>query len=159
MNNDKKKWILLDGPIDFNWVENFNSVLDDNRKMTIPNGESIKMSDEMALLFETDNLLNVTPATVSRCGLMFMHRSDTMIPKSIFNKWLRNIPPNLHEYQKEIEVTTNYFMVEALAIFEEEKEANKISFSSIDSHWVMQSFIRFLTSMIFDYYVDYENSN
>jgi dynein heavy chain len=39
MNNDKKKWILLDGPIDYNWVENFNSILDDNRKISLPNGE------------------------------------------------------------------------------------------------------------------------
>ena len=96
--DDKRKWILLDGPIDHHWVENLNSILDDNKRMSLPNGETIKMSDGMCILLETDNLFNVTPATVSRCGLIHLHKRETCSPKSIFNKWLRNLPPNLSEY-------------------------------------------------------------
>jgi hypothetical protein len=33
---------------------------------------------------------------------------------------LRNLPPNLHEFEKEIETITNYFIVDALEIFEME---------------------------------------
>jgi len=95
MKDNKRKWILLDGPIDYLWVENLNSILDDNRKMSLPNGDQIKMSEKMCVLLETDNLLNVTPATVSRCGLVYLHRNETCDPKFIFNKWLRNLPPNL----------------------------------------------------------------
>ena len=73
-HSSKKKWIVLDGPIDYIWVENLNSVLDDNLKLNLPNGESIGMADGMCLLLETDNLRNVTPATISRCGLVFMNR-------------------------------------------------------------------------------------
>ena len=58
MADDKKKWILLDGPIDYSWVENLNSILDDNRKMGLPNGEQIKMSQGMCILLETDNMKN-----------------------------------------------------------------------------------------------------
>lgn len=95
MKDNKRKWILLDGPIDYLWVENLNSILDDNRKMSLPNGDQIKMSEKMCILLETDNLANVTPATVSRCGLVYLHRNETCDPKAIFNKWLRNLPPNL----------------------------------------------------------------
>lgn len=80
-----KKWILLDGPIDHFWVENLNSILDDNQKMNLPNGETINMSDGTCLLLETDNLANCTPATISRCGLVFLSRDEVNIPKQIFN--------------------------------------------------------------------------
>jgi len=112
--DDKKKWILLDGPIDFMWVENLNSILDDNKKMSLPNGESIKMSDGMCILLETDHMRNVTPATVSRCGLVYLHRKETCDPKAIFNQWLRRLPGNLSEYAPDLDISTNYLMVEAI---------------------------------------------
>jgi dynein heavy chain, axonemal len=74
--DNKRKWILLDGPIDHNWVENLNSILDDNKRMSLPNGDSIKMADGMCILLETNHLKNVTPATVSRCGLIHLHRRE-----------------------------------------------------------------------------------
>ena len=80
-----KKWILLDGPVDHYWVENLNSILDENRKMNLPNGETINMSDGTCLLLETDSLSNVTPATISRCGLVYLSRDEVNIPKQIFN--------------------------------------------------------------------------
>lgn len=83
--SSKKKWIVLDGPIDYEWVENLNSVLDDNLKLNLPNGESIPMTPGMCLLLETDSLRNVTPATISRCGLVFMNRLEVNRPKQMFN--------------------------------------------------------------------------
>lgn len=62
----------MDGPMDNAWVENFNSILDDNARLNLPMGETLKMTDKMCLLFETDNLKNVTPATVSRCGVVYL---------------------------------------------------------------------------------------
>jgi dynein heavy chain len=144
MKGDKKKWILLDGPIDYMWVENLNSMLDDNKRMSLPNGESIKMSDGMCILLETNNLKNVTPATVSRCGLIYLHRRETCSPKAIFNKWLRNLPPNLAEYAKDLECSANFLMVEPIAVFLEDEKAGRIRYKGIDLHWVMQNFIRIL---------------
>lgn len=80
-----KKWIQLDGPIDYMWVENLNSILDDNKKMDLPNGETIKMAKNMCLMLECDSLKNVTPATISRCGLIHMHREETNPIKNMFN--------------------------------------------------------------------------
>ena len=67
-----RKWIVLDGPIDPVWVENLNSALDDNKKLSLPNGESVKLNPTLSIFLESDSLENVTPATISRCGLVFM---------------------------------------------------------------------------------------
>ncbi len=98
-----KKWIQLDGPIDHYWVENLNSVLDDSRKINLPNGETINLSEGMCLLLETDNLYNVTPATISRCGLVYLSREEVNLPKQIFNQYLARLPPNLVESMRDIE--------------------------------------------------------
>ena len=158
MREDKKKWILLDGPIDYMWVENLNSILDDNKRMSLPNGESIKMSDGMCILLEASNMKNVTPATVSRCGLIYLHRKETCDPKAIFNQFLRTLPPNLTDYARDLEAATNFLMVEPIAVFEEEAKAGQIPYSRVDLHWLMQNFVRLLGTLILDFHLDYEKS-
>jgi len=129
MRDSTKKWLILDGPIDYMWVENLNSILDDNRRMSLPNGEQIKMADCTCVILETNSLRNVTPATVSRCGLIYMHRAENYDTKSLFNQWLRSLPPNLMEYQKEIENLSNYLIIEAIKVYKEDEEAKLIRYN------------------------------
>lgn len=71
----KRTWIVFDGDIDPEWAENLNSVLDDNKILTLPNGERLELPHNVRVVFEVDSLKHCTLATVSRCGMVWFDRS------------------------------------------------------------------------------------
>ena len=70
------KWIILDGDIDPMWIESLNTVMDDNKILTLASNERIAVTPEMRLIFEISNLRTATPATVSRAGILYINPGD-----------------------------------------------------------------------------------
>lgn len=77
---DRKHWIVFDGDVDPEWAENLNSVLDDNKLLTLPSGERLSIPDNVRIILEVDSLEQATPATVSRCGMVWFS-ADTISPE------------------------------------------------------------------------------
>ncbi|XP_023295612.2 dynein beta chain, ciliary isoform X2 [Lucilia cuprina] len=76
ITGDQPKWIVLDGDIDPMWIESLNTVMDDNKVLTLASNERIALTPSMRLLFEISNLRTATPATVSRAGILYINPQD-----------------------------------------------------------------------------------
>ena len=70
------KWVILDGDVDPMWIESLNTVMDDNKVLTLVSQERIPLTPSMRLLIEVSNLRNATPATVSRGGVLYVNDTD-----------------------------------------------------------------------------------
>ena len=73
----ERRYIVYDGDVDAVWVENMNSVMDDNKLLTLPNGERIRLNfPTSTMLFEVFDLQYASPATISRCGMVYVDPKD-----------------------------------------------------------------------------------
>uniref|UniRef100_F7E137 Dynein axonemal heavy chain 17 n=1 Tax=Equus caballus TaxID=9796 RepID=F7E137_HORSE len=76
ITHDGPKWIVLDGDIDPMWIESLNTVMDDNKVLTLASNERIPLNRTMRLVFEISHLRTATPATVSRAGILYINPAD-----------------------------------------------------------------------------------
>ncbi|KAK7080901.1 Dynein heavy chain 12, axonemal [Halocaridina rubra] len=93
----RRSWLVFDGPTDASWVESFNTAMDDSRKLCLPSGETVPIPPDMAIIFEVLDLAQASPATVSRCGMIYVG-GDTITWHAIMHSWLhynvKTVPGN-----------------------------------------------------------------
>lgn len=97
----KYKWIILDGDVDPEWIESLNTVMDDNKVLTLVSQERIPLTPEMRLILEVSNLKNATPATVSRGGVLFINDTDVGW-KPYFESWLVKYKKSDDDYAENV---------------------------------------------------------
>lgn len=88
--SNKRHWIVFDGDVDPEWVENLNSVLDDNKLLTLPNGERLALPPNVRIMFEVEHLRYATLATVSRCGMVWFS-DKTVRPSMMYTNYLERL--------------------------------------------------------------------
>ena len=76
-----------------------NTVLDDNKKLCLNSGQILTLTPYMTMMFEVEDLAVASPATVSRCGMVYIE-PQALGTEVLFRSWIQKLPDNLRNNTK-----------------------------------------------------------
>ncbi|RUS78130.1 hypothetical protein EGW08_014103, partial [Elysia chlorotica] len=106
------QWIVCDGPVDALWIENMNTVLDDNKMLCLANSERIKFTPFIHMVFEVQDLAVASPATVSRCGMVYVDPDEL--------KWMPYVKTWIESVGKRIPSDSKSFLMKLFETYVED---------------------------------------
>ncbi|CEL93858.1 unnamed protein product, partial [Vitrella brassicaformis CCMP3155] len=143
--SEDRKWLVFDGPVDAVWIENMNTVLDDKKKLCLTSGEIIAMAPNMNMIFEPMDLALGSPATVSRCGMVYFEPHE-MGYKHLIDSWMKaHCPETLTESEKSQILSVSKWLLEPLL---EYHRSSLPEVSPSQDQNLVASYLKLLTSLL-----------
>ena len=85
-------WLVMDSPLHSSWADMLHSVMQQDRQLTLPNGDRMFMEGHLQLVFETDSLAGVSPAIILPSGMLYME-AEVLGWEPLSNTWLATRTP------------------------------------------------------------------
>lgn len=147
--SSQKYWVMFDGPVDALWIENMNTVLDDNKKLCLNSGQILTLTPHMTMMFEVEDLLVASPATVSRCGMVYMEPTSLGITPLLY-KYYKGLPVKLLENKNFMPLLTRLFDSMLQPLIDTLRRSCKEPVASTNQN-LTQSLMKLLNCYFFNY--------
>ena len=150
---------MLDGPVDTLWIENLNTVLDDNKKLCLISGEIIKLTQSMTMMFEVEDLQEASPATVSRCGMVYV-TPEKLGWEPLKSEWISTLPAGMKadglEAMYSDLITAFVPGIMQFLFGKEQSQEEDLRLEglkpvlAVSKNWLFRSFLNLFESLLFD---------